>query len=105
MLPYGDEKAVESRYLGLEVIQAARQWRGDVPIICLSVVSSQEVREQLRKLGVTEHLFKPVASNEVVQRVKLALSRPPELQRELIADEISRRKHELKSSYPHIRVR
>ena len=106
ILPYRDEKAGESRYLGLEVIQAARQWRGDVPIICLSVVHNQEVWKQLRKLGVTEHLVKPVAPNEVVQRVKLALSRPSEpLRRELIADEISRRKHELKSSYPHIRIR
>jgi CheY-like chemotaxis protein len=106
ILPRKDEKAGESRYSGLKVIEAARQLRGDIPIICLSVVSSEKVGDQLQELDVTEHLIKPVRPREVTQRVKLALllsQEPP--RQELIADEISRRKLELRSGYAHTRIR
>ena len=106
ILPQKDEKVGESQYLGLEVIRAARQLRGDVPVICLSVVGSEKVGDRLQELGVTEHLIKPVRPSEVAQRVKLALllsQEPP--RQELIADEISRRKLELKGGYAHTRIR
>lgn len=92
--------------MGLEVIEAAKQLRSDVPIICFSVVDEKEVCDRLEELGVTEHLVKPISPSEVAQRVKLVLllsQEPP--RQELILDEISRRKLELKSGYAHTRIR
>jgi response regulator RpfG family c-di-GMP phosphodiesterase len=90
----------------LEVIQAARELRGNIPIICLSVVHDKEIPRRLQELGVTEHLLKPIRSTEFVQRVKLALLLSQgSAQQDLIADEIKRRKLELKSSNAYTRVR
>lgn len=106
IMPYGNAKHGEALYTGLEVIQTARRTRGDLPVICFSVVRSEEVKEKIGQLGVTEYLSKPASIFELSERVKLALAvaqGPP--QKELIQDEIAKRKRELKSVHPHTRIR
>ena len=107
IMPHGSEKRGESQYLGLEVIETARNLRGHIPIICLSVAGhNKEVGQRLRELGVIEHLAKPIRPSEFIERVKLnlLLSQGPS-QQELILDEIRRRKLETKSGNPYNRIR
>jgi len=107
IMPYGDEKPRAAQFGGLDVIEMARKLRGNIPIICLSVVHNEkEIPRRLQELGVTEHLLKPILPSEFLQRVKLALLlSKKEPQENLIADEIKSRTLELRSSWAYTRVR
>jgi HEAT repeat protein len=55
---------------------------------------------------VNERLVKPITTFELTKKVKLVLALAYEKSRkELVQEEINRRKHELKSSHSHTRIR
>lgn len=112
MMPPGEnfrgkvENYKYGRMMGLAVCEKARELRGNIPLICFSIVTNAEVLDKVRRLNVTAHLQKPLLPGEFIEEVKLALIRtqaPP--QAELIRDEIERRKLELQSSYSSTRLR
>lgn len=106
IMPHGSEKRGESRYGGLEVVEAARQLRPSVPVMCLSVVRNPEIERRLRELGVVDFLHKPILPSVLVELVKLRL--PPSQgpsQHEMIQNEIRSRLLQLESSDPYSRIR
>lgn len=107
MMPFGgEEDSGEASYLGLEVIAMVRRSRGSIPMICFSVVSSPEIVDEARKLGVAEYIYKPISPSEFVERVKrtlLLLQERPTI--DLIQDEIARRRFELKSDNAFTRTK
>lgn len=106
MLPSGDEKEGKVTYEGLKVIEVARKWRTEMPVICLSAAVGKNLEYQLLKLGVGEHIRKPVAFTECIYRIKLAiLLRQQPHPHELILEEISNRRLELKGADPYTRIR
>jgi CheY-like chemotaxis protein len=108
MMPYDNTEEGQGRvrYGGLEVIEATKKYRGNIPIICLSVSSNSIITEQVMKLGVYEHLHKPIRPSEFIQRVKLALLLSKQSpSQDMIKDEIKRHRIELNSSSPDTRIR
>jgi len=107
IMPYGYEYSGTFQHSGLEVIKTAKKLRKNTPVMCLSVSGhDKDLEQKLLKLGVIEHLSKPILPSEFIQRVKLNIlvSQNP-TQHELIADEIGRRSLEVKSGNPYNRIR
>lgn len=108
IFPDGDEKSDkdgQATYHGLEVVRLARELLGRIPILCVTVVRTPEILEELHKMGV-ECLHKPIRPSVLVETVKLILLEynSPD-KNEAILGEVKRRQIELTSDSPYIRRR
>ena len=71
ILPHGKFEGEMSRYTGLDIFKALRDTYGvDTPIVALTVVAREEVRQKLRDLGVTDIIRKPVRPSELKERIE-----------------------------------
>jgi DNA-binding response OmpR family regulator len=60
-----------SRYSGLDLLRELRQTHGiATPVIALTVVARDEIRKQLRELGVADIITKPIRPSELKTRVE-----------------------------------
>lgn len=60
-----------SRYSGLDLLRELRQTHGiATPVIALTVVARDEIRKQLRELGVVDIITKPIRPSELKSRVE-----------------------------------
>ncbi|MBN1348741.1 response regulator [candidate division KSB1 bacterium] len=82
MFPSGDSirKGAESRQAGLELLAKIRSNRVDncsskIQVIVLTAVMDEEIEEQMRALGVTEYLKKPVSYKIAIQTINNALTK------------------------------
>jgi len=71
ILPHGKFKGEMGRYTGLDIFKALRETHDvDTPIVALTVVAREEVRQKLRDLGVTDIIRKPVRPSELKERIE-----------------------------------
>jgi CheY-like chemotaxis protein len=66
IIPRGGERATFGYYTGLDLLARLRQQEQvTTPVIALTVVSRDEIKAQLKDLGVSETLVKPVLASEL----------------------------------------
>ena len=71
ILPHGGYEGEMGRYTGLDIFEALRETHNvDTPIVALTVVAREEVRQKLRDLGVTDIIRKPVRPSELKERIE-----------------------------------
>ena len=71
LLPHGGFEGELSRYTGLDIFKSLRHTHEvNTPIVALTVVAREEVRQSLRELGVTDIIRKPVRPSELKERIE-----------------------------------
>jgi len=74
LLPPGDLDMELSRYTGLEIFKVLKERHHlETPVIALTVVAREEVRKNLRKLGVADIIRKPVRPSVLKERIEQIL--------------------------------
>ena len=74
ILPPGQIDREFSRYPGLDVLRELREVHGlKTPVVALTVVTREEILQQLRELGAVDIVRKPVRPSELKERVKRVL--------------------------------
>ena len=75
LLPDGGVKLELSRYTGLDIFRELLETHNlKTPVIALTVVAREEVRKNLRLLGVADIVRKPVRPSELKERIEQVLS-------------------------------
>jgi len=75
ILPPGQLDREFGRYPGLEVLRELREVHGlKTPVVVLTVVTREEVQQQLRALHVADIVYKPVRPSELRKRVEQVLA-------------------------------
>lgn len=74
ILPPGQTDREFGRYPGLDVLHELREVHGlKTPVVVLTVVTREEVLQELRELGVVDIVRKPVRPSELKERVERVL--------------------------------
>lgn len=74
ILPAGPAERRFSRYAGRDVLRELRQVYGlKIPVVVLTVVTREDVLQEIRELGVSDIVRKPVLPLELKDRVERAL--------------------------------
>ncbi len=74
ILPPGEECALEESYGGVSVLRSLRSEHNvNIPIVVCTVVRSPDVHRQLKDLGVSEILLKPVLPSKLKEAVERVL--------------------------------
>lgn len=75
ILPQGDVEIELSRYPGLDILRELRQtYHISIPVVALTVVTRDEVRQRLHELDVADIIRKPVKPSELKERVEQVLN-------------------------------
>jgi CheY-like chemotaxis protein len=75
IIPEGADSAAFGYYTGRDLLERLRRQEGvTTPVIALTVVSREEIKAQLKELGVAETLVKPVLASELKASVDELLS-------------------------------
>jgi len=76
LLPDGGVDIELSRYTGLDIFRVLKEEHDlETPVVALTVVAREEVRKNLRLLGVVDIIRKPVRPSELKERIEQALNR------------------------------
>ena len=74
ILPPGQTKREFARYPGLDILRELREIHGvTTPVVALTVVTREEVLQQLKELGIADIVRKPVRPSELKERVERVL--------------------------------
>jgi len=74
LLPDGGVDIELSRYTGLDIFRVLKEEHDlETPVVALTVVAREEVRKNLRLLGVADIIRKPVRPSELKERIEQAL--------------------------------
>ena len=75
LLPDGGVEFELSRYTGLDIFRVLKEEHDlETPVVALTVVAREEVRKNLRLLGVIDIIRKPVRPSELKERIEQALN-------------------------------
>ena len=75
ILPHGKYEGEMSRYTGLNIFEELREkYQVTTPIVALTVVAREEVRQKLHEMGVTDIIRKPVRPSELKERIDQILA-------------------------------
>jgi DNA-binding response OmpR family regulator len=75
LLPSGELDMEFSRYTGLEIFKELKETHDlQTPVIALTVVAREEVRKNLRMLGIADIIRKPVRPSVLKERIEQVLS-------------------------------
>jgi len=76
LLPDGGSEFEMGRYTGLDIFRELKTNHGLVtPVVALTVVAREEVRKNLRDLGVADIVRKPVRPSELKERIERIFKR------------------------------
>jgi DNA-binding response OmpR family regulator len=76
LLPSGGCELEFSRYTGLDIFRELKENHDlATPVVALTVVAREEVRKNLRLLGVADIIRKPVRPSELKERIEQVLNR------------------------------
>jgi two-component system response regulator RegX3 len=76
LLPDAGSGLALGRYTGLDIFRELKQNHGlATPVVALTVVAREEVRVNLRDLGVADIIRKPVRPSELKERIEQILKR------------------------------
>lgn len=75
IIPQGDVEIELSRYPGLDILRELRHtYKLSIPVVALTVVTRDEVRQRLHELDIADIVRKPVRPSELKERVEQVLS-------------------------------
>jgi DNA-binding response OmpR family regulator len=76
LLPAGSVELELSRYTGLDIFRELKENHNlTTPVVSLTVVAREEVRKNLRDLGVADIIRKPVRPSELKERIEQILNK------------------------------
>jgi CheY-like chemotaxis protein len=77
LLPDGGVSMELSRYTGLDIFRELKtKYHLSTPVVALTVVAREEVRDMLRDLGIADIIRKPVRPSELKERIERVLAAP-----------------------------
>lgn len=75
LLPDGGSGLALGRYTGLDIFrELVENYDLKTPVVALTVVAREEVRKNLRDLGIADIVRKPVRPSELKERIEQVLS-------------------------------
>jgi DNA-binding response OmpR family regulator len=78
ILPTAEAPGMRGRYPGLELLRMFRdELSVDVPTVVLTVVAGEHTLAELRRLGVSDIIHKPVLPSELAERILRVLGVAP----------------------------
>jgi CheY-like chemotaxis protein len=71
LLPDGGSGLELGRYTGLDILRELKQNHNlTTPVVALTVVAREEVRKNLRELGIADIIRKPVRPSDLKERIE-----------------------------------